>query len=244
MVVEKAGKIIPHIVRVEKHERKGELPKFTFPTTCPECDARLVKDEGGVYIRCPNAECPAQVKERIRYFASRNAMDIEGLGDKLVDQLVGEGLVRGYGDLYRLDARSTCQTWSGWARSRPKTCWRASRRARTAAWPGCSAALSIRHVGTRVAGVLAEHFGSIDALLAADAERISQINEIGPIIAESVYRYLHGEFGAKTIDDLRRLGVEMESAAPAGRGRAGLRGQDARRDRHAEPATPATRSRS
>ena len=86
----------------KQHEREGDLPKFKFPTQCPECDTQLVKDEGGVYIRCPNPRCPAQVKERLRYFASRNAMDIEGLGDKLVDQLVDDGLVQAYGDLYRL----------------------------------------------------------------------------------------------------------------------------------------------
>ena len=103
VVVEKAGKIIPHIVRVEKHERKTDaLPQYEFPVDCPECGNALVKDEGGVYIRCTNLQCPAQVKERIRYFATRNAMDIEGLGDKLVDQLVAHSLV--YGDLYRLTA--------------------------------------------------------------------------------------------------------------------------------------------
>ena len=107
VVVEKAGKIIPHIVRVEKHLRtKGRRCRSSSsPRECPECGTKLVKDAGGVYIRCPNLECPAQLKERIRYFASRNAMDIEGLGDKLVDQLVGEKLVRSYGDLYRLEAR-------------------------------------------------------------------------------------------------------------------------------------------
>ena len=94
VVVEKAGKIIPHIVRVEKHLRPTDAkPNSSFPRKCPECDTPLVKDEGGVYIRCPNPHCPAQLKERIRYFASRNAMDIEGLGDKLVDQLVAHGLV-------------------------------------------------------------------------------------------------------------------------------------------------------
>src|SRR5262249_1225882 len=103
VIVEKAGKIIPHIVRVEKHERKGSLRKFVFPTHCPECKTQLVKDEGGVYIRCPNELCPAQIKERLRYFATRNAMDVEGLGDKLVDQLVTSGAVHTYGDLYRLD---------------------------------------------------------------------------------------------------------------------------------------------
>ncbi len=85
VVVEKAGKIIPHIVRVERHERTETSTKYEFPTHCPECQTPVVQDEGGVYIRCPNLKCPAQLKERIRYFAGRNAMDIEGLGDKLVE---------------------------------------------------------------------------------------------------------------------------------------------------------------
>ena len=110
VVVEKAGKIIPHIVRVEKHERKKRLNKYKFPTNCPECKTELVQDEGGVYIRCPNLTCPAQVKERIRYFASRSAMDVEGLGEVLVDQLVDRGLVSDYGDLYRLEHEQLIQS--------------------------------------------------------------------------------------------------------------------------------------
>jgi DNA ligase (NAD+) len=216
VVVEKAGKIIPHIVRVEKHQRQRRLPKFAFPTQCPECGRKLVKDEGGVYIRCPSLQCPAQVKERIRYFASRNAMDIEGLGDKLVDQLVGTGLVKCYGDLYRLETKqdkllelermgrkSLDNLLAGIAASKRRGLAR------------LLAALSIRHVGTRVAAVLAENFASIDALVQADAQRLSDINEIGPIIAQSVYEFLHSKFGSQTIADLQQLGVEMRSAAAA-----------------------------
>ncbi|HUT09241.1 MAG TPA: NAD-dependent DNA ligase LigA [Thermoguttaceae bacterium] len=216
VVVEKAGKIIPHIVRVEKHQRKKPLPKFVFPTECPECGTTLVKDEGGVYIRCTNIECPAQVKERIRYFASRNAMDIEGLGDKLVDQLVGEGLVGSYGDLYRLEG----------TQDRLLALERMGRKSLDNLLDGIEAsknrglarllnALSIRHVGARVAAVLAERFGSMDALMAADVEQLGEINEIGPIIAQSVYDFLHSEFGSETIADLKQLGVKMESTAPA-----------------------------
>jgi DNA ligase (NAD+) len=212
VIVEKAGKIIPHIVRVERHERKGRLPKFAFPTQCPECAAAVVKDEGGVYIRCPNPECPAQLKERIRYFAGRGAMDIEGLGKVLVEQLVDEGLVRGCCDLYRLSLdqvvklermgdKSAQNLLDGIEASKHRGLGRVL------------AALCIRHVGARVAAVLAEHFGSIDALIDADVERLSEIDEIGPIIAQSVFDYLHGEFGSKTIEDLRSLGVEMESGA-------------------------------
>ncbi|MBU4271380.1 MAG: NAD-dependent DNA ligase LigA [Planctomycetes bacterium] len=221
VVVEKAGKIIPHIVRVEKHLRKGSPRKFVFPTECPECGRKLVKDEGGVYIRCPNLQCPAQVKERIRYFAGRNAMDIEGLGDKLVDQLVGEKLVQGYGDLYRLEQRQ----------DRLLGLERMGRKSVDNLLDGIEAGknrglarllngLSIRHVGARVAAVLAERFGSIDALMAATVEQLSETNEIGPIIAQSVYDFLHSKFGSETIDDLRSVGVSMESSRSAGGTRA------------------------
>jgi len=224
VVVEKAGKIIPHIVRVEKHERKGSLRKFVFPTDCPECGTKLVKDEGGVYIRCPNLQCPAQVKERIRYYASRNAMDIEGLGDKLVDQLVGEGLVRSCGDLYRLTLDQLIPL-ERMGRKSSENLLAAIEASKDRGLARLLNALSIRHVGTRVAGVLAESFASMDDLMAADVERLSQINEIGPIIAQSVYEFLHSKFGSETIRDLKRLGVKMASAAPVGGGPRALEGK-------------------
>lgn len=220
VVVEKAGKIIPHIVRVEKHERQGEPPKFHFPKQCPECETKLVKDEGGVYIRCPNPLCPAQLRERIRFFATRNAMDIEGLGDKLVDQLVAQKLVTRYGDLYRLTEaqltglermgkKSAENLLAGIAASKDRGLVRLLN------------ALSIRHVGQRVAQVLAEHFGSMEALKKAKLEELSQVNEIGEIIARSVYDFLQSDYGRETIEDLRSLGISMEAekrSRPAGGG--------------------------
>ena len=221
VVVEKAGKIIPHIVRVEKHLREGALRKFVFPSECPECGRKLVKDEGGVYIRCPNTQCPAQLKERIRYYASRNAMDIEGLGDKLVDQLVGDKLVRNYGDLYRLEERQ----------DRLLNLERMGRKSVDNLLEGIEAskgrglarvlnALAIRHVGARVAAVLAERFGSIDGLMAASVEQLSETPDIGPIIAQSVYDFLHSKFGVETVEDLEGAGVKMKSAARTGGSRA------------------------
>lgn len=212
VVVEKAGKIIPHIVRVEKHERQGDPPKFRFPHACPECGEKLVKDEGGVYIRCPNQQCPAQLKERIRFYAGRNAMDIEGLGDKLVDQLVDAKLVGGYGDLYRLDLHKLVDLERMGRKSGEKLL-AGIEASKTRGLARLLAALSIRHVGARLASVLAAHFKSIDAISTATAEDLSNVNEIGPIIAQSVYDYLHSEFGRETIADLRRLGVQMETAA-------------------------------
>ena len=215
VVVEKAGKIIPHVVRVEASERKGELPKFHFPKKCPECGAPAVKDEGGVYIRCPNTECPAQVKERIRYYASRNAMDIEGLGDKLVDQLVNQELVRSYGDLYRLKADELLEL-ERMGRKSAENLLAGIEASKGRGLARFLNALSIRHVGNRVAAVLAARFHSIDALLAADGDELSRTNEIGPVIAKSVHDFLHSDFGRKTIEDLRGQGVVMESAPVAG----------------------------
>jgi DNA ligase (NAD+) len=210
VVVEKAGKVIPHIVRVEKHERKHELPEFHFPTVCPECNTPLVKDEGGVYIRCPNMACPAQLSERIRYFASRNAMDIEGLGDKLVEQLVRDGLVQRYGDLYRL----TLEQLTDLERMGQKSSENLLAGIQTSKGRGLTRllnALSIRHVGARVATVLAQHFGDIRRLQAASIEELSDVPEIGPVIARSVHDFLHGEYGREVIDDLANVGVSMEA---------------------------------
>jgi DNA ligase (NAD+) len=214
VVVEKAGKIIPHVVRVEVTERKGELAKFHFPKKCPECGTPAVKDEGGVYIRCPNPGCPAQVKERIRYYASRNAMDIEGLGDKLVDQLVNQRLVESYGDLYRLTADKLLEL-ERMGRKSAENLLEAIEASKGRGLARLLNALSIRHVGNRVAGVLAERFRTIDALLAADIDQLSRTNEIGQVIAASVHDFLHSEFGRHAIDDLRSQGVKMESTAAA-----------------------------
>jgi DNA ligase (NAD+) len=211
VIVEKAGKIIPHIVRVERHERKQDLPPWVFPTGCPECGTSLVKDEGGVYIRCPSLSCPAQIKERLRYFASRNCMDIEGLGDKLVDQLVDRNLVHGFADLYRLTAGQLIPLERMGKKSSEKLI-EGIRVSKDRGLARLLNALSIRHVGGRVASVLAEHFGSMAQLQAARIEQLSEIHEIGEVIARSVYHFLHGEHGRQAIQDLQAVGVAMESA--------------------------------
>jgi DNA ligase (NAD+) len=214
VVVEKAGKIIPHIVRVEAHLREGDPPKFPFPKKCPECATPLVKDEGGVYIRCPNFACPAQVKERIRYFATRNALDIEGLGDKLVDQLVDQRLVTTYGDLYRL----TAEQLLGLERMGQKSAEKLLAGVAASKGRGLARllnAMSIRHVGLRVATVLAEHFGSMEEMQKASEEQLSEVHEIGPVIAKSVHQFLHAEQSAAMIADLASLGIDMTSPKKA-----------------------------
>ena len=209
VVVEKAGKIIPHIVRVEKHHRRGNPPSYNFPLRCPECDTSLVKDEGGVYIRCSNRKCPAQVRERLCYFASRSAMDIEGMGDKLVYQLVERQVITDCADLYRLSLndlmsldrmgkKSSQNLLDGIAASKMRGLTRVLN------------ALSIRHVGITVARSLAEHFTTMDKLREADIEEIAAIDEIGPTIADSVFQFLRDPLGELTIAGLAEAGVLME----------------------------------
>lgn len=219
VVVEKAGKIIPHIVRVEKHLRTEQLPRFQFPTHCPVCQSALVQDEGGVYIRCPSVLCPAQLKQRIRYFATRNAMDIEGLGEKLIEQLVDQQLVRSFGDLYRLTA-DQLKALDRMGQKSADNLVAAIDSSRQQGLERLLSALSIRHVGTRVATLLAQHFQSLDSLREASVEQLSNVPEIGPVIAHSVYEFLHGETGQTTLDDLQTLGLRTTSVTGPSHGTA------------------------
>lgn len=215
VVVEKAGKIIPHVVRVEKHQRKSDPPPFPFPTHCPACHTALVKDEGGVYVRCPNYRCPEQLKERIRYFAGRNAMEIEGLGDKLIDQLISGKLVTGYGDLYRLEQHQLVALERMGTKS-AQNLIQAIAASKSRGLARLLNALSMRHVGARVAAVIAEHFGTMEALQNASADELAAIDEVGPVIAHSVHRFLHDPAGIAIIAELRELGVSMQTSPRPG----------------------------
>jgi DNA ligase (NAD+) len=214
IVVEKAGKIIPHVVRVETHRRPEGTTPFAFPTQCPRCGTSLEKDEGGVYVRCPNFDCPAQLEQRLLYFAGRSAMDVQRLGEKLVEQLVAAGLVRDFADLYRLTLEKLVALERMGRRS-AENLLEGLERSKSQGLARVLNALSIRHVGTRVAAALAGHFGSIEALLAADEAALAEVEEIGPVIAASVFAYLHSEQGRRAIDGLREAGVDMTAPLSA-----------------------------
>ena len=209
LVVEKAGKVIPHVVRVEKHLREGHSPPWAFPTECPECGTAAVKDEEGVYIRCPNVDCPARCRERLRFFASRGAMDIEGLGDKLVEQLVSTGLVKDYADLYAL----TPEQLEPLERMGKKSATALVEQIATSKSRGLVRvlnALGIRHVGPRVATLLCERFPAIEKLQAASTEDLANVPEIGEIIARSVHAWLQSDYGRRTIAGLSAAGVQLD----------------------------------
>ncbi len=208
VVVEKAGKVIPHVVRVELEKRTGQEKRFRFPTKCPACGSSVARDEGGVYIRCLNPSCPAQLKERLRFFANRHAMDIEGLGEALIDQLVDKGLVRSLPDIYRLTAdqlvelermgkKSAQNLLDGIAASKERGLTRVL------------TGLTIRQVGEHVAELLAAEFGDIDDLLNASVERLAQVEGIGPERAENIHKFFQSTAGRKAVADLRSLGVKM-----------------------------------
>ena len=209
LVVEKAGKVIPHVVRVEKHLRKGRLRSWEFPTECPECGTAVVKDEDGVYIRCPNVICPARCRERLRFFASRGAMDIEGLGDKLVEQLVATDLVKDYADLYALTAEQL-EPLERMGKKSAAALVEQIAASRSRGLVRVLNALGIRHVGPRVATLLSERFPTIEALQAASAEELASVPEIGEIIAASVHEWLQGDYGRRTIAGLRAAGVRLD----------------------------------
>ncbi|WP_373650823.1 NAD-dependent DNA ligase LigA [Schlesneria sp. DSM 10557] len=216
VIVEKAGKIIPHVVRVEQHKRDGTQIPYQFPTTCPECQTPVVQDEDGVYIRCPNPGCPAQLRESLRFFASRAAMDIEGLGVKLIEQLTGKGLLTSFSDIYRLKEKraellsydrlgekSVDNLLVGIEASKQQPLWR------------LLTALNLRHVGTRTAQQLAERFGAMEILAAQSEQQLSEVDEVGPVIAKSVAAFFQSEYGQKIVAELRELGVAMGDAKAA-----------------------------
>ncbi|HPD16288.1 MAG TPA: NAD-dependent DNA ligase LigA [Planctomycetota bacterium] len=208
VVVQRAGDVIPEVVGVVLEKRTGSERKFRMPENCPVCGARAQRPEGEVVARCINFGCPAQVKGRIEHFASRAAMDIEGLGTKLVDQLVEKGLVASPADLYDL----TQEQLAGLERMGEKSArnlLNAIEASKTRPLARCLFALGIRHVGEHVADVLAQEFGSLEALLAADEARLASTHEIGPTLARSVREFLDNPSNLAAIERLRRAGVQF-----------------------------------
>ncbi len=227
VIVEKAGKIIPHVVMVQQHLRPESLAPWVFPNTCPSCGDQLVRDEGGVFIRCTNVKCPAQLRERIEFFASKDAMDIDGLGPALIEQLTrpqNEGLIQNaplvtcFGDLYRLTVPNVLGLERMGKRSAEKLV-DAITQSRDRGPARLLNALSIRGVGRRASSKIIDRFRSFDTLGEAQIAELASIDEIGPILAQNVHEFFHSDSGRETIADLKSLGLSMalgeETAATA-----------------------------
>jgi DNA ligase (NAD+) len=219
VVIEKAGEIIPQVVSVKKELRTGNERRFHFPKSCPACGEPVGKEEGGVYIRCTNPSCSAQFKRLLEFFAHRQAMDIEGLGPAIIEQLVDTKLVTKLPDLYRLKMEALLPLERMGEKS-ARNLITAIESSKSRGLAGLLTGLGIHHVGRRAAEILAGHFGDVDALLAADTQRLASIHEIGPVMAESIRRYFHEQHGAQIVRELASLGVRTDEPAQQASGRA------------------------
>jgi DNA ligase (NAD+) len=208
VVVEKAGEIIPQVIEV-KSKATARVPIFEVPKECPICGSATAKDKDGVYVRCANRDCPGRLRERLKYFAGRGQMDIEHLGPALIDQLIENDLVDNFADLYKLSKdqlaglehmaeKSAANVINAIEESKRRPLWR------------LIAALGIRHIGGQSAQILAEHFGSLDALMIAGEEELAEIDQIGPTMAKSVYEYFHEPENLSMIEKLLAAGVRPE----------------------------------
>jgi DNA ligase (NAD+) len=208
VIVVKRGEIIPYVVKALHEARKGTEKIFHFPTQCPVCGAPVVRENDAPSPRCTaTATCPAQLQSRIESFAKRERMDIEGLGEKLAEQLVASGLVKTVADLYRLKKEQLIGLERMGEQS-AQNLLNAIEASKNRGLARLLAGLSIYGVGDAMAALLAQEFPSIDALLAASKEQIAAVKGFGPRRAESVYNFLHGP-GRKIIQDLRDAGVKM-----------------------------------
>lgn len=211
VLVEKGGEVIPKVAAVLLEKRPPESVPYEFPAECPVCGAALVRDEEEVATRCVNVACPAQVEGRIEHFAARGAMDIEGLGTKLVAQLVREGLVHDVGDLYALDLEGLVQL-ERMGELSAKNLLAGIEISKSQPLPRVLFALGIRHVGAHVAEVLARAFGSIEKLQQASLEDLVRVHEIGETVAASVVDFFSRESSRVVLEKLRRGGLSFEYA--------------------------------
>jgi DNA ligase (NAD+) len=212
VIVQKAGDVIPEIVRPVVEERDGSELEFEMPSLCPECRQPVFRPDGEVAVRCQDAECPAQIRERLIHFASRDAMDIEGLGPAVAAQLIESGMVVSPPDLYEL----TAERMAGLDRMGTKSAQNlvnAIEASKAVPFNRVVYALGIRHVGVRVAETLTGRFPSLEALMSADKEEIAGIDEIGPVIAESVWSYFRVPANREMVLRLQELGVTMSAQA-------------------------------
>lgn len=208
VVVQRAGEVIPEVVAVVTSRRTGEEIEFKMPDKCPVCGSEVVRLPDEVAYRCINYSCPAQVKERIYHFASRDAMNIEGLGKEWVDKLVDVGLLKDSADIYflklwdllkleRMGEKLARKLLGNIEKSKNSELYR------------LIFALGIRHVGESTARLLAQHFGSLERLMNASLEEISQIPGIGPVVGESIYRFFREPHNRELIEKLKKAGVKM-----------------------------------
>lgn len=206
VLVERAGDVIPHVVMVIKEKRRGDERPFPIPERCPECGSRVLREPEEVAVRCININCPAQVQERIIHFASRGAMNIEGLGEKTVELLYSKGLIKNFLDIYRLKKEDLLNL-PRFAEKSAQNLIDAIEASKKTTLARFLYALGILHVGEYVAKVIARHFKRIEDLYHIKKERLTEIPQIGEKIANSIYEFFNNPENIKTFETLKRIGL-------------------------------------
>ncbi len=209
VVVERAGDVIPYVVQVIKEKRSGQEKKFTMPERCPVCGSSVYREEGEVAYRCAGLSCPAKLKESLKFFGSRAAMDIEGLGKKLIDQLVERGLVKDIADLYNLK-KDELAALERMAEKSAQNLLDALEQSKDSTLPRFLTALGIRHVGESTSKLLADHFGDLGSIMEASEEKLTEVREIGPEVAKSIARFFAQNENRKVIDKLLKAGIRLK----------------------------------
>ncbi len=210
VLIERSGDVIPKVVAVMKERRTGKEKRFVFPTRCPVCGSATFKPEGEAIARCTNASCPAKLRESLLHFASRRAMNIEGLGEALVDQLLEKKLVRSIPDLYSLRYDDLV----GLERMGPKSSQNLLDEIKNSKQRDLHAllfALGIRHVGERLAQTLAQNFRTLDALAKASAEDLTQVEDVGPTVAESIAFFFRQPENIELLQKLKQAGLNFRA---------------------------------
>jgi DNA ligase (NAD+) len=214
VVVRRAKDVIPEVVRVLIDKRPRDTKAFVMPTRCPECGSKVERLPDEAVARCTGGlVCPAQVKQALLHFASRRALDIEGLGDKLVDQLVDSGVVRTAADLYKLGVVNLAALERMADKSAANVC-AAIERSKSTTLARFVYALGIRHVGEATARDLARHFGNLDALIEADEAALLEVPDVGPVLAQSIADFFAEKHNREVIAQLRAAGVHWKDEAP------------------------------
>jgi DNA ligase (NAD+) len=212
VLIERAGEVIPHVLKVVKHG--SEEKRFRMPEKCPECGTGIHKAEEEVAYRCVNVSCPARRKESFLHFAGRHAMNIDGLGEKIVDQLVDKGLVKDYADLYHLKLEKVSDL-ERMAEKSAQNLLDEIAASKKNSLARLIYALGIRFVGERTAQLLAAHFGSMDKIADASEEELTGVTEVGPKVAEGILEFFSESANRKLIERLRAAGVNMKDERQA-----------------------------
>ena len=208
--IRKAGEIIPEILEVDLSKRPENTQPYYLPATCPVCGAAVERDEEGAFLRCTGAECPAQLVRNVAHFTSRDAMDIEGLGEAIVEQLVERGLITSVADIYYLTLDDVKSLWKSGEKAAGKLL-AAIEQSKKQDASRLIFALGIRQVGAKTGKVLAQHFGSLDALAGATAEELTQVSDVGEITAQSIVRWFAQPQSQHMLERLKQAGVNFES---------------------------------